>query len=121
MPFAPGTKLGPYEIVAPLGTGGMGEVYQARDIRLDRTVAVKLIPARLSQDPELPKRLDTEARAISKEVPVGFEQIRIGFEIEAPLATPEQLRALQEKTEQYCVVMHTLVQPPKIQSEWVAS
>ena len=66
MPLAPGTKLGPYEIVAPLGAGGMGEVYQARDSRLDRTVAVKLIPARLSQDPELRKRLDKEARAISK-------------------------------------------------------
>src|SRR5262250_1821449 len=66
MSLAPGTKLGPYEIVAPLGAGGMGEVYQARDSRLDRTVAVKLIPARLSQDPELRKRLDTEARAISK-------------------------------------------------------
>ena len=66
MPLAPGTKLGPYEIVAPLGAGGMGEVYQARDSRLDRTVAVKLIPARLSQDPELRTRLDKEARAISK-------------------------------------------------------
>jgi predicted ATPase/tRNA A-37 threonylcarbamoyl transferase component Bud32 len=66
MHLAPGTKLGPYEIKAPLGAGGMGEVYKARDSRLDRTVAVKLIPARLSQDPELRKRLDTEARAISK-------------------------------------------------------
>jgi uncharacterized OsmC-like protein len=56
---------------------------------------------------------------ISKEVPAGFEQIRIRFEIEAPQATPEQLRALQEKTEQYCVVMQTLVQPPKLLPEWV--
>ena len=58
---------------------------------------------------------------ISKEVPVGFEKIRIRFDIEAPQATAEQLRALQDKTEQYCVVMQTLVQPPKIQSEWIAS
>jgi len=58
---------------------------------------------------------------ISKEVPIGFEQIRIQFDIEAPQATAEQLCALQEKTEQYCVVMRTLVQPPKIQSKWVAS
>jgi uncharacterized OsmC-like protein len=58
---------------------------------------------------------------ISKEVPVGFEQIRIRFDIVAPQASAEQLRALQDKTEQYCVVMQTLVKPPKIQPEWVAS
>jgi uncharacterized OsmC-like protein len=55
---------------------------------------------------------------ISKEVPVGFEAIRVKFDIDAPLATPEQLRALQEKTEQYCVVMQTLLHPPKIDSRW---
>ena len=55
---------------------------------------------------------------VSKEVPVGFEEIRMRFELDAPQATPEQLRALQEKTEQYCVVMQTLLKPPKIQSEW---
>ena len=66
MPLAPGTKLGPYEILSPIGGGGMGEVYMARDSRLDRTVAVKLIPSSLSQNPDLRKRLDTEARAISK-------------------------------------------------------
>jgi uncharacterized OsmC-like protein len=56
---------------------------------------------------------------ISKEVPVGFESIRLHFDIAAPQATAEQLRALQEKTEQYCVVMQTLTQPPKLQTEWV--
>ena len=66
MPLAAGTKLGPYEILAPLGAGGMGEVYRARDNRLDRTVAVKLIPQNLSNDPEVRRRLDTEARAISR-------------------------------------------------------
>jgi uncharacterized OsmC-like protein len=55
---------------------------------------------------------------ISKEVPVGFESIRLHFDVAAPKATPEQLRALHEKTEQYCVVMQTLMRPPKIQSEW---
>jgi uncharacterized OsmC-like protein len=55
---------------------------------------------------------------ISKEVPVGFEDIRVRFELDAPQATPEQLRALQEKTEQYCVVMQTLLKPPKVRSEW---
>ncbi len=51
MALSPGTKLGPYEILSPLGAGGMGEVYRARDTRLDRTVAIKVLPARLSSDP----------------------------------------------------------------------
>lgn len=58
---------------------------------------------------------------ISKEVPVGFEAIRLQFEIEAPEATPEQLRDLREKTQQYCVVLQTLVKPPKIETEWTNS
>jgi eukaryotic-like serine/threonine-protein kinase len=61
----PGTKLGPYEIGAPLGAGGMGEVYRARDTRLDRTVAIKILPAHLSSNPEALQRFDREARAIS--------------------------------------------------------
>jgi uncharacterized OsmC-like protein len=56
---------------------------------------------------------------ISKDVPVGFEAIRLHFDVAAPKATPEQMAALREKTEQYCVVMQTLMQPPKLQSEWV--
>ena len=55
---------------------------------------------------------------ISKEVPVGFESIRLRFDVAAPQATPEQLRALHEKTEQYCVVMQTLIHPPRIESNW---
>ena len=58
MPLAPGTKLGPYEIVAPLGAGGMGEVYRARDTRLDRTVAIKILPPHLSEDTILRQRLN---------------------------------------------------------------
>src|SRR5262252_10699461 len=60
-----GTKLGPYEIQGPLGAGGMGEVYRAKDTRLDRTVAIKVLPAHLSSDPELKQRMEREARAIS--------------------------------------------------------
>ena len=56
---------------------------------------------------------------ISKDVPVGFENIRLGFDVAAPQATPEQLRGLREKTEQYCVVMQTLMRPPQLQTEWV--
>ena len=60
-----GTKLGPYEIQSPLGAGGMGEVYRARDTRLDRTVAIKILPAHLSSNPEAKLRFEREARAIS--------------------------------------------------------
>jgi serine/threonine protein kinase len=65
MTLTSGTKLGPYEVVSPLGAGGMGEVYRARDTRLDRTVAVKILPAHLSDNPEAKQRFDREARAIS--------------------------------------------------------
>src|SRR6195256_6312304 len=66
MRLGTGTKLGPYEIQSPLGAGGMGEVYRARDTRLERVVAVKVLPANLSSDPSLRQRLDREAKAVSK-------------------------------------------------------
>jgi uncharacterized OsmC-like protein len=56
---------------------------------------------------------------ISKDVLVGFENIRLHFDVAAPDATPEQLRGLRERTEQYCVVMQTLMRPPSLQTEWV--
>jgi serine/threonine protein kinase/dipeptidyl aminopeptidase/acylaminoacyl peptidase len=65
MALPSGTKLGPYEIQSPLGAGGMGEVYRARDIRLDRTVAIKVLPLHLSTDPVRRQRFEREARAIS--------------------------------------------------------
>jgi serine/threonine protein kinase len=65
MPLTPASKLGPYEIQSPLGAGGMGEVYRARDTRLDRTVAIKVLPSHLSSNPELKQRFEREARAIS--------------------------------------------------------
>jgi eukaryotic-like serine/threonine-protein kinase len=65
MPLAPGTKLGPYEIVVLLGAGGMGEVYRARDTRLDRIVAIKILSSKLATTPELKQRMEREARAIS--------------------------------------------------------
>lgn len=55
---------------------------------------------------------------ISKDVPVGFESLRLRFDIAAPKATPEQLQQLREKTEQYCVVLQTLIHPPKLESQW---
>jgi serine/threonine protein kinase len=65
MALTSGTKLGPYEIQSPLGAGGMGEVYRARDTRLDRTVAIKILPESLAQSVEFRQRFEREARAIS--------------------------------------------------------
>jgi serine/threonine protein kinase len=64
MVLTSGTRLGPYEIQSPLGAGGMGEVYRAKDTRLERIVAIKILPAHLSSDPEAKQRLEREARAI---------------------------------------------------------
>ncbi len=66
MALPSGTKFGPYEIVSPAGAGGMGEVYRAVDTRLDRTVAIKILPARFSEKPEALERFQREARAISQ-------------------------------------------------------
>jgi eukaryotic-like serine/threonine-protein kinase len=65
MALTAGTKLGPYEVLGELGAGGMGEVYRARDTRLDRTVAIKILPGHLSSDPGRHARFEREARAIS--------------------------------------------------------
>ena len=63
VPLIPGTRLGPYEIVSALGAGGMGEVYRARDTRLQRDVAIKVLPPAFSTDPERLTRFEQEARA----------------------------------------------------------
>src|ERR1700726_4641026 len=65
MPLATGAKLGPYEVVGPLGAGGMGEVYRARDTRLGRDVAIKILPEKLSSDPVRKQRFEREAKTIS--------------------------------------------------------
>ena len=63
MTLTAGTKLGPYEIVAPIGAGGMGEVYRARDPRIGRDVAVKVLPSAFSKDPERLRRFEQESRS----------------------------------------------------------
>ncbi len=65
MAMAPGTQLGPYEVTSPLGAGGMGEVYRARDLRLDRDVAIKVLPDRLANNPETLSRFEREAKAVA--------------------------------------------------------
>src|SRR6266536_3630542 len=66
MSLSSGTRLGPYEILTPLGAGGMGEVYRARDTRLGREVAIKVLPALLSQNEEVRHRFEREAKTISQ-------------------------------------------------------
>src|SRR5258705_709167 len=66
MALTSGTKLGPYEILAPLGAGGMGEVYRARDTRLGRDVAIKVLSSSISSSPEARQRFEREARTISQ-------------------------------------------------------
>ena len=65
MALSAGERLGPYEILAPLGAGGMGEVYKAKDTRLDRTVAIKVLPSHVASHPEVRQRFEREARAVS--------------------------------------------------------
>ena len=66
MTLSAGARLGPYEILAAIGAGGMGEVYKAKDTRLDRTVAVKVLPEHLSASPEVRQRFEREAKTISQ-------------------------------------------------------
>src|SRR5215470_8306257 len=61
----PGTRLGPYEILSPLGAGGMGEVYKASDTRLNRTVAIKVLPTHFSENAEMKQRFEREAQTIA--------------------------------------------------------
>jgi serine/threonine protein kinase len=65
MSLGTGTRLGPYELISVIGAGGMGEVYRARDTRLDQVVAIKVLPPHLSANDQLKQRFEREARAIS--------------------------------------------------------
>src|SRR6266511_2513130 len=65
MDLTPGTQLGAYELIAPIGAGGMGEIYRARDTRLQRTVAIKVLPSRLADRPDLRQRFEREARTVT--------------------------------------------------------
>ena len=71
MSIAAGSSLGPYKILSPIGAGGQGEVYKAWDTRLSRNVAVKVLPAHLSSNPDLKERFDREARALAALEPHG--------------------------------------------------
>jgi len=90
MSLIPGTRLGPYEVVAPLGVGGMGEVYRARDTKLGREVALKILPDRFAQDPERLARFEREARTLAALNHPNIAHL-YGFGEEA-LANPESRR-----------------------------
>lgn len=121
-----------YQAQAHAGVGGAGTAACSGDLLLGALSACAQITCQMvatamavpTESIEVTVEGDLDLRGtlgVAKDVPVGFEQIRLQFDIKAPQATPEQLQALREKTEQYCVVMQTLVQPPKLQSEWVTS
>ena len=118
-----------YQAEAHTGVGGTGSAACSGDLLLGALAACAQITCQLvatamgvptqhidvtvSGDLDLQRTL-----GMSKTVPVGFEAIQVKFDIDAPQATPEQLKALHEKTEQYCVVLQTLLKPPKIESSW---
>ena len=118
-----------FEAQAHSGVGGPGTAACSGDLLLGALAACAQLTCQLVATamgiPFEHIRVEVEGEmdlsgtlGISKEVPVGFQNIRAKFDINAPGATPEQLAALQEKTEQYCVVMQTLVKPPQLQTSW---
>jgi uncharacterized OsmC-like protein len=118
-----------YEAQAHAGVGGAGTGACSGDLLLGALVACAQITCQMvATAMGVPaNRISVTAEGdldlagtlgVSREAPVGFETIRLRFDVEAPQATPDQLRALKEKTEQYCVVMQTLTKPPAIQTAW---
>ena len=118
-----------YEAQAHAGVGGAGTGACSGDLLLGALAACAQVTCQMVATA---MRIPTKSIAvtvdgdldlsgtlgISKEVPVGFESIRLKFDVDAPDATPDQLRTLAEKTEQYCVVMQTLSKPPAIETRW---
>ncbi len=118
-----------YQAEAHMGVGGAGAGACSGDLLLGALAACAQITCQMvaaamgirTERVEVKVEGDLDLRGtlgISKEVPVGFENIRLHFDVAAPDATAEQLQGLREKTEQYCVVMQTLARPPKIESAW---
>jgi uncharacterized OsmC-like protein len=118
-----------YEAQAHAGVGGEGSGACSGDLLLGALAACAQITCQMVAaamgiptekiDVTVEGDLDLQGTlGISKEAPVGFEKIRVKFDVRAPQATAEQLSALQAKTEQYCVVMQTLQHPPKIENSW---
>jgi uncharacterized OsmC-like protein len=118
-----------YEAQAHAGVGGAGTGACSGDLLLGALAACAQVTCQMVATAmgiptkSIAVRVDGEldlsgTLGISKQVPVGFESIRLTFDVDAPDATPDQLRALAAKTEQYCVVMQTLTKPPAIETRW---
>jgi uncharacterized OsmC-like protein len=118
-----------YQAEAHKGVGGAGADACSGDLLLGALAACAQITCQMvaaamgipTERIELTVEGDLDLRGtlgISKDAPVGFESIRLHFDVTAPNATPEQMSAWQEKTEQYCVVIQTLLRPPKVQTKW---
>ena len=121
-----------YNAEAHQGVGGTGTAACSGDLLLGALAACAQLTCQLvatamgvpTQHVDVTVSGDMDLQGtlgLSKEVPVGFEAIQVRFNLDAPQATAEQLRALQEKTEQYCVVLQTLLRPPKIRTRWNTS
>src|SRR5215813_2573252 len=121
-----------YDAQAHKGVGGAGTAACSGDLLLGALAACAQITCQMvAAAMGIPaERIDVSVEGdldlrgtlgMSKTVPVGFETIRVRFDIDAPQATAEQLSRLREKAEQYCVVMQTLLHPPKLQTEWTGS
>jgi uncharacterized OsmC-like protein len=119
-----------YNAQAHTGVGGTGTAACSGDLLLGALAACAQITCQMvatamgipTQRIEVTVNGDLDLRGtlgISKDVPVGFQRIQIRLDVVAPGATPEQLRGLREKTEHYCVVMQTLLHPPRVEAEWV--
>lgn len=120
-----------YQAEAHKGVGGSGAAACSGDLLLGALAACAQLTCQLvatamavpTQKIEVTVNGDMDLQGtlgISKTVPVGFDSIRVDFKIDAPQATAEQLKALQEKTEQYCVVLQTMLHPPKIEAQWTS-
>jgi uncharacterized OsmC-like protein len=118
-----------YQAEAHKGVGGAGAGACSGDLLLGALAACAQITCQMvaaamgipTERIEVTVEGDLDLRGtlgIAKEAPVGFESIRLHFDVVASNATQEQMSALQEKTEQYCVVMQTLTRPPRLQTEW---
>src|ERR1700719_2361975 len=118
-----------YQAEAHKGVGGAGAGACSGDLLLGALAACAQITCQMvaaamsipTERIEVTVEGDLDLRGtlgISKDAPVGFESIHLHFDVVAPQATPEQLRGLREKTEQYCVVMQTLMRPPSLKTEW---
>jgi uncharacterized OsmC-like protein len=119
-----------YQAEAHQGVGGAGTGACSGDLLLGALAACAQITCQMvaaamgipTERIEVTVDGDLDLRGtlgVSKDVPVGFENIRLQFDVVAPQATPEQLRGLREKTEQYCVVMQTLIRPPSLETKWM--